>query len=111
MLGEMYGRVYFIRKQISCTDRYVLVPGQPEAIPPPFFNILSKVYSIAICHSSMSYLPPLSGKQKNARQIKILDEFIIFILLYKTHPKAELILLSVNTFRPKFCPSIHYFYA
>jgi hypothetical protein len=56
------------------------------------------------CHISLLFL----GNKKNARQIKTLGEFIIFILSYKTHPTAALILLSVNTFKPVFQSSIPY---
>jgi hypothetical protein len=63
-LGECSGED---RTQISCKERYVLVPRRPEPIPPSFFNIHSKLYSIAICHSSMSYrLLPLGNKKRTS---------------------------------------------
>jgi len=56
---------YTLYKKTDIVHRPICIgPWTTKAIPPPFFNILSKLYSIAICHSSMSYLPPLSRKQK-----------------------------------------------
>lgn len=80
-LGECVEENSSIRTQISWKGRYVLVPGRPEAISPSFFNIPSKLHSIAICHSPMSYLSlPLGNKKltsdKNTGRIHHLYPFI-----------------------------------
>lgn len=63
------------------------------------FSVNSTVSLSVILPCHISLFP---SETKNACQIKILDEFIIFIHLYKAHPAVALILLSVNTFKSLF---------
>lgn len=63
------------------------------------FSVNSTVSLSVILPCHISLFP---SETKNVRQIKILDEFIIFIHLYKAHPDVALILLSVNTVKSLF---------